>query len=257
MTSQKPQEPPQKPIQQQYPAQLQKALLEAQLLINPVVKDAENTYSKYRYVKGETIYIVATRALLKVGLVARRRSWNTADHAFHETRDDEGVLIAETRMVSMEFELCHPESGEFQRDTADFPAQLKKGTPLDKAVAAALTTSLAYWLRDLLLIPRVDHEMDKRNDEDFEPGGVSAAEAMAELKQMLFKQVGCQGPEDADAVVRYAATDSHNGSPVYSGLKQVEQKSVAGIVHASVNEKLENMTAEKLLTSAKEAANVK
>jgi len=51
-------------------------------------------------------------------------------------------------------------------ETLEFPAIVRKGTPHDKAVAAALTTSLSYWLRDVLLLPRMDNEasMDRRND---------------------------------------------------------------------------------------------
>ncbi|MCB9228621.1 MAG: hypothetical protein H6618_03335 [Deltaproteobacteria bacterium] len=43
---------------------------------------------------------------------------------------------------------------------------MRKQTPKDKAVAASLTTALAYWLRDILLLPRVDDSgsMDRRND---------------------------------------------------------------------------------------------
>jgi hypothetical protein len=43
---------------------------------------------------------------------------------------------------------------------------VEKGRPIDKAVASALTTSLGYWLRDVLLLPREDGDgsMDSRND---------------------------------------------------------------------------------------------
>lgn len=49
----------------------------------------------------------------------------------------------------------------------------EKGRPLDKAFATALTTALKYWLRDLLLLPRVvaDDDMDTRDDRE-SPGVV-------------------------------------------------------------------------------------
>ena len=154
----------------------------------------------------------------------------------------------------MDFELCHPASGESQTDKADFPAQLKKGTPLDKAVAAALTTSLAYWLRDLLLIPRVDHEMDKRNDEPADPGELLKTEALKALKKKL-RNLGCTNVPDADAVVRFVAIDDRSGEPIYDSIKDVEAKNVSGLVHARINEKLSTIEPVELLRLAKEAAN--
>ena len=206
-------------------SQLVKALFKAQLLINPIVQDAFNEYSKYHYVKGETIYIVASRALLKAGLIARRRSWSIDQNFLHQKIDDKGVLESEARMVRMVFQLSHPESGESEIDKVEFPAQVKKGTPLDKAVAAALTTSLAYWLRDLLLIPRVDHEMDKRDDEPAEPGTLPREEALKALKKKL-QDLGCKDPADANAVVRFVAIDDRNGEPIYDGIKDVAEKNV-------------------------------
>ena len=97
------------------PKKLQQALLEAQLLIAPIVKDAKNEHQKYRYVKGETIFMVSSRALLACGLVARRRSWETAKEATHSMymaakgdKEGEKTILVETRNVSMTFELFHP-----------------------------------------------------------------------------------------------------------------------------------------------------
>ena len=44
--------------------------------------------------------------------------------------------------------------------TLDWPIIPEKGRPWDKAHAGALTSSLAYFLRDLLLMPRVEEGTD-------------------------------------------------------------------------------------------------
>jgi hypothetical protein len=66
--------------------------------------------------------------------------------------------------------LAHPASGEVETYHYSFPAIPEKGRPLDKAVAASLTSSMGYWLRDLLLLPRGNElSMDNRDDRKYEP----------------------------------------------------------------------------------------
>jgi hypothetical protein len=130
---------------------LYEALLRAQTSLSSVLKDARNSFSNYNYVSSESMILEARAALLKEGLVLRRSSWHF----------DQGGTIP---TVSMRFVLAHPESGQMTEDEAQFPVIEKKGTPSDKALAAALTSGLSYYLRDLLLLARSDEEMDKRND---------------------------------------------------------------------------------------------
>jgi hypothetical protein len=58
-----------------------------------------------------------------------------------------------------------------------WPFAEEKGRPLDKALAGALTSSLGYWLRSLLLVPRDDEEMDKRDDRAHDPEVLGIARA--------------------------------------------------------------------------------
>jgi len=77
----------------------------------------------------------------------------------------------------------------------EFPAIEKKGTPADKAVAAALTTSLNYFLRDLLMIPRSEEfDMDKTDDTSYLPSPTfkSVPEKLAGLKKMV-EEKNCLG----------------------------------------------------------------
>jgi hypothetical protein len=54
----------------------------------------------------------------------------------------------------------------------------EKGRPIDKSLAGCLTSSLNYWLRDLLLVPREDeNEMDRRDDRAYEPRKAAPAPA--------------------------------------------------------------------------------
>lgn len=144
--------------EQQSPASLLRSLFKAQKAIEPIVKDAENSHSRYRYVSAELIITESRAALLGAGLVARRASWSIEKDTF-----------SGYAMVMMRFILTDVDTGEKIENDVCFPARERNGMPLDKAIAAALTGGFAYWLRDLLLIPRVDEEMDRRNDADFNP----------------------------------------------------------------------------------------
>src|SRR5258707_6928030 len=52
---------------------------------------------------------------------------------------------------------------------SETPIVEDKSRPMDKAVATALTYNLGYTLRGLLLLPRVEDEVDQRDDRKYEP----------------------------------------------------------------------------------------
>lgn len=113
------------------------ALLKAQQSLDGVQKKSTNTYSNYDYVSAEDMVINARKALLEAGLVAGRKAWSY-----------------EKDKVKCTFFIAHPESGEELSGDTEFPSVARKGTPEDKALATALTSSLSYFLRDILLLPR-------------------------------------------------------------------------------------------------------
>ncbi len=123
--------------------ELTAALIRAQQAIRSVGKDAKNDFAKYDYVSAETMIAECRRALHASGLLFCRTHWDLK-------QSSEGF----TTMVSS-YLLSHPESGEDMKMVSEMvvPPNQKQ---LDKAVLAALTTSLNYMLRDLLLIPRAD-----------------------------------------------------------------------------------------------------
>lgn len=133
---------------------LSQALLEAQKNVSRVEKDARNEYQGYDYASAEAIIGVAREALHEAGVLAYRSGWRV-EHP-------EG---SDSARVEMSFVLSHPNSGETQTYTeVAWPAIPGRGRPMDKAIAAALTSCWAYWLRDLLLIPRANEDIEARDD---------------------------------------------------------------------------------------------
>ena len=139
------------------------ALLVAQQAIENVAKDSRNAFSNYNYTSAEAIIGACRDALHGAGLVARRRTWVIAPEPYYTDADGYREV-----MVTSTFRISHPASGESMDEVVPFPAIERKGMPFDKAVAAALTSGWAYWLRDLLAVPRAAEEMDKRDDSGHE-----------------------------------------------------------------------------------------
>lgn len=131
---------------------LARALADAQQKCKAAEKDAVNTYHRYRYASSEAIIIEAKAALADTGLALL---------PLEQTLNPQGDGWELVR----KWLLLH-ESGESLPMLCHWPVCPEKGRPLDKAVAIAATLSLAYTLRDLLLMPRVDaeDEVAGRND---------------------------------------------------------------------------------------------
>jgi len=145
------------------------AVLTAQRAIEPVVKDSYNRHHGFAYASAEEMMVEARRVLLGAGLVLyRSRWWLDGDLAGPEKS---------TALVWFEAVLRHPASGGVEIASVPWPAVLEKGRPWDKAVAIALTTGWAYYVRDLLQIPRCDAgtqdgrppQVEERDDRGFEP----------------------------------------------------------------------------------------
>lgn len=127
-------------------------LLVAQGAIDGVAKDARNAFHKYAYTSAEGMIGACRAALQTGGIAARRVSWRI---------EGDGMYVV-SRMA-----VVHGFTGESAEAETVWPIVVEKGRPVDKAVASALTTSLSYWLRDLLCLPREDESghMDGRNDD--------------------------------------------------------------------------------------------
>ena len=136
---------------------LASALLAAQKALPSVGKDAKNSFHHYSYVSAEAMIGACREALHGASLTVRRAGWK-----FDGT--PEGGIVNST------FVLSHGPTGESVSDEIAWICVPEKGRPIDKAMAGALTSSLGYYLRDLLLVPREDEsEMDRRDDTKYEP----------------------------------------------------------------------------------------
>lgn len=133
------------------------ALLKAQQAIESVKKDATNSFHRYNYTSAEEMIAACRKALHDAGLVPTRATWGV------------DKSIGEFGSVVSTMTLMHVESGDRIDAPITWPIVPEKGRPMDKAIAAALTTSLSYWLRDLLMLPREEEGMDSRDDRAYEP----------------------------------------------------------------------------------------
>lgn len=146
------------------------ALVQAQRAVAGVEKNARNDFAGYDYVSADGMVRQLRKALLDAGLAFFRSGWHL-----------EGAKVVS------EFVLSHPASGSHKVMKAEMPVFEAKGRPMDKAVLGALTTSLSYVLRDLLLVPRVDElEIDNRpSDEPIRTPAAPAAPAAPSLVEQV------------------------------------------------------------------------
>ena len=139
---------------------LASALLAAQQALPSVGKDSQfksQSYG-YAYTSSETMIAACREVLHAAGLTLRRAGWR-----FEGTPEGGGLVTSQ--MI-----LTHAATGESVADEVAWVAVPRGQQPIDKAVAGALTASLGYYLRDLLLVPREDeNEMDKRDDSTYQP----------------------------------------------------------------------------------------
>lgn len=135
-------------------------LLAAQMAVSGVHKASRNDFGGYMYASAEDMIIESRKVLHDNGLLVMRKSWVIDQN---RAIDADGTLADGKPVVSATYILAHTSGATITCET-DYPIVVGKGRPEDKALNAALTTALSYFLRDLLLIPRCDEEVDKRPD---------------------------------------------------------------------------------------------
>ena len=134
--------------------QMAEPILAAQISAQRLGKDSRNEFQNYAYTSAEDIIIEARRCLHENGLALVKNGWFLT-----WIGDDEDKVLA----VEAMYLLVHKDGYTASCRTV-YPVCPGKGRPQDKAVNASLTTGLAYFLRDLLMIPRCDEEVDARAD---------------------------------------------------------------------------------------------
>lgn len=133
------------------PSTLDAALFAAQKAIAGVQMMGKGEHGE-ALARTEDIIAEARKVLHNNGLMVMRDSWSF--------KSVDGIPLstisvgAEVYYALMRFTLRHIESGETETFDVECPVWAHKGMKIDKALNATLTTSLGYFLRDLLLIPR-------------------------------------------------------------------------------------------------------
>lgn len=144
-------------------ANLFAALVAAQTSCEAVAKGSKSGQG-YKYASAEAMIGEARAGLNSSGL-ALLRTRSTV--AWGDLSADGKTRVGS---VTCTYLLVHT-SGESIELESETPAITQPGRPDDKAVATALTYALGYFLRDLLLLPRVEAgtDVDQRDDSAHAP----------------------------------------------------------------------------------------
>lgn len=173
------------------PTSLASALALAQSNARAVFKDAKNDHHGYKYADAESIIEESRTAIstvpgLSVSQTATEIVWLPIPI---EYKNESNVRALARCSITSRF------GAEREQSSREWPVLEQKGRPFDKAVAGALTTALAYALRDLLLLPRDDDfakedRMDRRNDTEAAPASPPPKQEQAAQEQPKPAQAG-------------------------------------------------------------------
>jgi hypothetical protein len=198
------------------PAPLAKALVEAQKAARAVGKDAANAFHKYKYASAEAIIEEARGALSDAGLALIYLGHEPtqplmAPFSIYDWINEGGKVSEAMKeefarapwpttpyRVLIRYVLVH-ESGSTVPFVDNAAVIIEKGRPPDKAESGALTTSLGYVLRGLLLLPRVEEGTDRDQDDDrnHRPGATGRGAQGGQKRQDARQDA--QGKKGADA----------------------------------------------------------
>jgi hypothetical protein len=145
------------------------ALVQAQAAAQAVAKASTNDYHGYKYASAESVIDEARHALSGAGLALLTLCYSFEPrNVENETKG--GTEVVRGGIVRMTYRLVHSGGGHVEI-TDEMPAIPGKGRPVDKAIQVAKTASLAYVLRGITMLPRVEAgtELAGRDDKDYEP----------------------------------------------------------------------------------------
>jgi hypothetical protein len=182
------------------------ALSKAQADMQPITKEGRSFFKlknggtvDYKYASTEQVIVIAKDALTANDLAFTRLEYSWGDPVGNEA----------PASIACVWRLSH-KSGEFVDSKTVWPVIPGLGRPLDKALAAALTSSLGYALRDLLVAPREDEKdaMDRRDDGNYEPSknGTRRAVKPATGKQAFVTAIrAATGITDNNDIAAFAS----------------------------------------------------
>jgi hypothetical protein len=151
--------PPSCPDASLLPSTISEALFLAQTRARAIDRDARDEFHQFNYVSTEQMILTAQQILQEVGV--------RLDIAEQEVEVDS---IGRPWLKRV-YHTMHVASDHYQAFSQVWPIVEGKGKPLDKATASAMTSSLGYFLRDLLLLARVEKgtELDGNDPETEKP----------------------------------------------------------------------------------------
>lgn len=170
-------------------------------------KDSLNKYHNYRYASAESVISAAKEALCGSGLtiIPQRHKLKT------QGSGNQAVYFLDRWLV-----LAHASGDSIPLVIEDWPVIPDKGRPLDKALAIALTSSIAYLLRDLLQMPRVDPDEDMPAREDKTTPTKAMADSPDRVSDVqldriavLIKQCNLDTPEHRVAIGKRLCNQYH------------------------------------------------
>jgi hypothetical protein len=135
-----------------------------------IEKDSRNQHGGYDYVSAEAMIAKTRQVMHDVGLVLVRDE-ASVQHL------DEGLLV-----LKQEFRLVDVVDGASWTFFLDMPCPARKGMPEDKAVMAAMTSSLNYAIRDVMMVSRGrEDQIEAIEDRDEQAGAEAAQPAPARM----------------------------------------------------------------------------
>ena len=164
----------------QSPKTVHEALVLALRNARPIAKDARNQHQGYSYISADAVIGACQKWMADAGLALTvGRTFKPFSPEVSEmlkpvgkagrpaTGRTAGVLVLEFSLYAIAAEDADPITLNYEQ-----PVVIDAGRPLDKAVAAANTTALRYFLGTMFLIPSdSDGEVDQRIDDG---GGAGA-----------------------------------------------------------------------------------
>lgn len=181
-----------------------KSLAVAQQKCRSVAKDSKNKFHNYKYASAEAIITEGKNALAETGLALLPVEQTL--NGFSPTGEGRFELVRKFLLLDA--------SGEKLPLMVCWPVVPEKGRPLDKATAIAATLSLAYLLRDLLLMPRVnpDDDLAGRQDEPHHETESStrpqAPEGQAATADEESPRINEEQQQELNSLIRETGTDT-------------------------------------------------
>lgn len=219
---------PAAPLVPQPCGKLAEALSRARDRCRAVSKGSYNAHHKYDYADADAIIEEAKSALADSGI-------EVVPLGARPTVVGSGGALTWT--LSQVFELMHS-SGESRLITFDWPVVPGAGRPLDKAYASALTSSLAYFYRGLLLMSRKlepdEQTMDGRDDRPVAQRQANEPEQQPTVERITENQEAELSRLLRDSGSNVANFLAHYGIPVVAKLPAEKYAAVVNRLEAVV-----------------------